>query len=164
MAEFLLCLLKLLHRDPQYSLDFSFRFSVRASPSLNNQRNNGCHYILPTSLFFNWAKPSVKDQQRHPCFPLVDLLSFYRDLPTETILFHLPYRKADCTTCSSLFLLRHCETKQHNIRISPFLQGLGFSEVFFFRVRLFSFLLLLRSKHQDQLYPSVFRTRFFFPS
>ena len=112
-------------------------------------------------FFFNRATFSMKDQQSHLCFLLVVIFSFHSDSPKETILFYLPYRKTNCTTCSSLFLLGHRETKQRNIRISPFFTRTWHSRSFLLQSKALFFLLLLRLKHQDQLYPVVFLTHFF---
>ena len=85
---------------------------------------------------------------------------FYQDLPKETIL-PISVVARPTVLPAQVFSGFNLEAKQYNIRISFFLQELGVRKVFFCSLRLFLFFLLLRSKHQDQLYPAGIPHLFF---
>ena len=123
--------------DLQYSTDFSFLFSVWASPLQNDQQNNGCYSanFCSFSSCFELAEESAKPL----VFPAsLSFLTFFQDLLKETILFHLRFSKTHCTTRSSLSGF-DLEAKHHCKNLPFYFTITRRWRRFFCSVRLFSF-------------------------
>ena len=90
------------------------------NPTLNDQQNKGC-YSADTSSFWIGRRPRRRiSKATRVLLLVVDLLFFYRESPTETILF-ISLKGRPTVLLAQVFSGFDREGIKHNIGISPFL-------------------------------------------